>query len=375
MDTKTARKLFEQYASAMAYVCVRTPDGTESIGSAFHVGEGVFVTARHVVDRTDILSVATTESYFVPAPPAQESTEANARYMTPHSFAGTKKLAAGPFFHPDDKVDMAVFVIEKTDEPYPPAVPLGSHLDDFMDTALILTSAIVMGYPPIPMSSEPVLIAARAEINAIIGTYHAPHPRFILSTMSRGGFSGGLALSEFGFALGVIIESLVRNAEPTQLGFFSVLSIEPIYVCLSAHKVLPELQREAWGNLNIWDDVQRLFSDADSTGSASDGIRYTRGGCISGRELESGLVVNVQCSKPDVERTAAEAVKRITAAWEGVHVTEKDTGAIEVTWPAWPKRNPTILEARAARLKVESHLHELISAAAEVLVANGYREY
>jgi hypothetical protein len=34
----------------MAYVVVVKPDGSEAIGSAFHVGEGVFVTARHIVE-------------------------------------------------------------------------------------------------------------------------------------------------------------------------------------------------------------------------------------------------------------------------------------------------------------------------------------
>lgn len=54
------RKLFERYASAVAYVAVRSPTGAESIGTAFHVGEGVFLTARHVVEQREILQVRTT---------------------------------------------------------------------------------------------------------------------------------------------------------------------------------------------------------------------------------------------------------------------------------------------------------------------------
>lgn len=37
----TARELFNKYASAVAYVAVKTPAGDEAIGTAFHVGSGV----------------------------------------------------------------------------------------------------------------------------------------------------------------------------------------------------------------------------------------------------------------------------------------------------------------------------------------------
>lgn len=372
MDTTKARKLFEEYAPAMAYVCVRNPDGTEGIGSAFHVGDGVFVTARHVVDQKEILEVATTENQFVPAKPEKQSPEAGLRFVTPQSFAGTRKLIAGPFFHPDDKVDVAVFVTEKSDQP---VVHLGSHLDDWLGTQLVLTSAVVMGYPPVPMSTGPVLIAARAEINAIIDPYHAPHPRFILSAMSRGGFSGGLALSELNFALGVITESLGRNAEPVELGFLSVLSIEPIYACLSAHKVLPEIQKKTWGDMNFWDDVSIHFSDAGIAGAQFDGKRYTSGGDIAGTERENSLVVRVRCSHSAVQDLALEAVKKLAATWEETLLTEHDTGAIEVRWPALPERHDAILDARAARLKIGSHLQDLMSSATDVLLDNGYRKY
>jgi hypothetical protein len=51
----TSRELYERYASAVAYIAVKLPDGGQTIGSAFHVGEGVFLTARHVVEDNQIL--------------------------------------------------------------------------------------------------------------------------------------------------------------------------------------------------------------------------------------------------------------------------------------------------------------------------------
>src|SRR6185503_18471577 len=56
-----AQHLFRKYAPAMAYVVVEKPNGDESIGSAFHVGEGVFVTARHVVDGCALKEVRLSE--------------------------------------------------------------------------------------------------------------------------------------------------------------------------------------------------------------------------------------------------------------------------------------------------------------------------
>src|SRR5450756_1397568 len=50
----------------MAYVAVKNADGGENIGSAFHVGEGVFVTARHVVDGLQIVDVKPTHMLRVP---------------------------------------------------------------------------------------------------------------------------------------------------------------------------------------------------------------------------------------------------------------------------------------------------------------------
>lgn len=69
--------------------------------------------------------------------------------------------------------------------------------------------------------------------------------------MARGGFSGGVCLVEWDFALGVVTESLIRDGGPTELGYTAVLSVEPIFACLSHHKILPTEQKEGWDGL--WD--------------------------------------------------------------------------------------------------------------------------
>jgi hypothetical protein len=96
------------------------------------------------------------------------------------------------------------------------------------------------------MSIRPVLIGARAEVNAQIDVYDTPHVHFILSAMPRGGFSGGVVISERDMALGVVTRSLLAGNHPTELGFMTVVGVEPIYNCLADFKLLPDCQAEGW---------------------------------------------------------------------------------------------------------------------------------
>jgi hypothetical protein len=50
----------------MPYICAEDKEVKRGIGSAFHVGEGVFVTARHVVEHKQILEVRLTEALGLP---------------------------------------------------------------------------------------------------------------------------------------------------------------------------------------------------------------------------------------------------------------------------------------------------------------------
>lgn len=237
----TPRELYERYASAVAYIAVQTPKGDETIGSAFHVGDGVFITARHVVDGNKILSIGTTTERVVPDSNGLVTIQGKpGRYRSIH--AGVGVLRSGPHFHPDESIDVAALVVDGLE---PPTIPLGSHLDDMLnDEAFILASVIIMGYPRIPLSRTPLLVATRAEINAVVDKYTGGHPHFVISAMARGGFSGGVCLVEWDFALGVITEALVSDYKPSELGYMAVLSVEPIFVCLQHHKIVPAEQKE-----------------------------------------------------------------------------------------------------------------------------------
>jgi hypothetical protein len=240
----------------MAYVAVTNAEGKESIGSAFHIGEGVFVTARHVVENVRINEVKMTHELRRPLQEAipeypdevvAEITKTIGQAPTWPLFQAPSKIVKGPFFHSDAAIDVAVFVADglhaKT-----PHVPLGTHLDDWIGRVdFVLSEVLVLGHPPIPLTREAHLVVARAEVNAIITAQPNTKVQFVVSATPRGGFSGGLALSEHDFALGVISASLTKNHEAAELGFMAVISVEAIYECLAAHKLLPEVQKEGLG--------------------------------------------------------------------------------------------------------------------------------
>lgn len=262
MDSRLARKLFYQHASALAYVDVETSNEERHIGAAFHIGEGTFVTARHVVEGNRIEEVKITEpaainstEYFRDIRGAEVTDEYLHKYdeivgealQHPPLFKHWMEplqITEGPFFASNEALDVAVFRVAKL-HPAAGIVKLGIHWDDWIHRGFWhLSDAIVLGYPPIPMVNSPELVAARAEINTYVFPRHAPAVHFILSGMPRGGFSGGVAIHETGYALGVVTASLVSDGAPEQLGFLAVLSIEAIMKCLEENDLLPEVQRQ-----------------------------------------------------------------------------------------------------------------------------------
>lgn len=270
MDTKTARELMAQHASAMAFIEVEKKDGTSGIGSCFHVGEGVFVTARHVVEGNRIIKVKITEPVAISTKEfwSSISDERVQEYdktvgeiigSTPKFKHFQKDLIVtkGPYYHPEPMVDVAVFQVSSVHSETG-IVRLGHHLDDWIDRFdWQLSEAIVLGYPPIPLTLETHLVGTRAEVNATVCLYSASHVHFILSAIPRGGFSGGLALSEYNFALGVVTQSLIKDHQQEETGFFAVLSIEPIYQCLSHHKLLPAIQKDGWDD--FWNTYSAYY--------------------------------------------------------------------------------------------------------------------
>jgi hypothetical protein len=242
----TPRDLYERYASAVAFVAVKSSDGDHRIGSAFHVGEGVFLTARHVVEGQEVLEIGTTVRQRVEDP--QGNVTILGRPGRYRSIGPTSaRICSGPLYHPNPGVDVAALVTEGFEVP---AIPLGSHLDDWLvHEDFVLRRVVVMGYPPIPFAKGPTLIASEAEVNTVVDKYTGGHPSFIVSATARGGFSGGPCLVEWDFALGLVTESLTTNHQAAELGYMAVTSVEPLFVCLQHHGIVPAIQKEGWDGL------------------------------------------------------------------------------------------------------------------------------
>lgn len=227
----------------MAYVSSTGADGGEAIGTAFHVGNGVFVTARHVVEGRTITDVGFDDQSMI--------------HILNRQAALSKSLelpklavASGPFFHNDRSVDVACFTLSVSPNSH---IPLGGHLDHWLGQyELVLNRTLVLGYPPIPLSKQPVLLASSGEVNALVNLYGGTHhPHFLISSMARGGYSGGPVMVAYdeenengGTALlGIVTQSLVKGESSAEMGYFAVLTVEPIYDCLEQHGLLPDFQK------------------------------------------------------------------------------------------------------------------------------------
>lgn len=232
----------------MVRITVRTQLGDLSNGSAFHIGDGWLVTAAHVVNDGKIEEIVS---------------EYCSQYLE------IEKIIC----HSDERVDLAIlktnldlnhYLTKTTIHGSPEGfvqtdhIEIGGHLDDWIGDELVLSKVLLMGYPPVPFSSGPVLLASEGEVNAVVDKYNGPHPHFVISNMGRGGYSGGPVLSEFGFLLGVLTESLVVNNQSEEFGYSSAISVEPLLVLLQENGVYPGKNRETIEVLlegaDHWDD-------------------------------------------------------------------------------------------------------------------------
>ncbi|MFI9613225.1 serine protease [Streptomyces sp. NPDC052023] len=220
-------------------------NGEVGIGTAFHIGDGYLVTARHVIQGRHLTNIIPADSGTVsldsvevifPSDPCTDLAILKTNFSLDAYMEGVK------FWGRDD--------VRKVSH-----IQIGSHLNDWLDDSVILTRVVAFGYPPIPTSPCPRLVAVRGEINAIIDPYVGSHdPLFVISPMARGGFSGGPVLTEDGWLVGVITSSLLTDHAAPELGFGAALTVEPLWEMLFENRIFPASNadmmfelRHGWG--------------------------------------------------------------------------------------------------------------------------------
>ncbi len=217
---KPTSKLYSQYKNCVLRITTKNKEGDLVTGSGFHIGGGYIATAKHVIESGEL----------------EEITD----------WTGTVTVACKRTLKPENpKIDLAVLETDFNLDGKHSFIPLGGHLDDWLGDEFVLTEVVVIGYPRIPCSLGGDLVAASGEVNAVIDRYNAPHVHFIISTIARGGFSGGPVISEWGFLLGVFIESLTHMDQSSENGFSAIISIEPLLVLLHENNIIIE------GNENV----------------------------------------------------------------------------------------------------------------------------
>ncbi|WP_313552994.1 serine protease [Brevundimonas sp.] len=330
------KEIYLRSAGAVAYVAVQKQNGDDAIGTAFHIGDGVFLTARHVVDDVAIQEIATTKS-------AHLETEAGGRTMRPRLLP----LLDGPHFAASD-LDVAVFKVDLAGAALP-AITLSQHTDyNLGENDMVLSDILIVGYPPVPFTTEPIQIAAEGQVNAVVRLRHSPVLHFVASATARGGFSGGPVLDIEGRAIGIVTEALSKDGAPVELGFLSLLSIEPGF----------DLAAKIYG-LSLSGAYPGRYSDtllavrfANTSARSLNSLIYDAGVYVYDDDRD--VFVEIDCADPVV---TADAVKAMNTVTEMTRVDVSDGPDLYM-----PVHNPS------AALLLEAG-----QSAVAVFVAAGYR--
>jgi hypothetical protein len=232
IEGNDVNQLFFKLRPAIIALETVNTNGDHGIGTGFHVGDGVVVTARHVVEGMQSVRLV--------------ASSAKGGRIEEIIFA-TNPLADVALLRTDldfsyylEKTHIHGMEYRKVDH-----LTLGVEWDDFADESLVLYDVIVMGYPPIP-TAFPTLVTIRAQVNAIIDQYpiggQNPPPHYVLSGIPRGGFSGAPMIVEAGdnsFVLGVVTTALVSNHSAPETGFMSAVTVESVLQLLHENRLYP----------------------------------------------------------------------------------------------------------------------------------------
>lgn len=123
-------------------------------------------------------------------------------------FQGSYSHPENIYIHIDDNVDLAI--LEFSDK------KLLSDKFFHLESPYILDNILVSGYPPIPGTTDSVLVSSTGEITAIANTYFHKYDQIYVNANVKGGSSGSPIINNYGSVVGIIIES-ARDSKNTDL--------------------------------------------------------------------------------------------------------------------------------------------------------------
>lgn len=243
--------LYRKYKRCVVSIEVTRDNGDKSIGSGFHIGDGYIVTARHVV---------TAGSYNVFGPETDDPLEIY------------EQLTSA-----DDDIDVALVRSNLVVPAHPltstrmtsTSIPLGSPSAKDVSDEIVMSSVLLLGYPPVP-ATHPTLVAAHGYVSAVVQKYLAHDlPYFVITSTPRGGFSGGPVISEHEYLVGVCTEAFSENNEPEELGFAAALPTQLLLDVLDENHVTPSGNAITQYCLHL-----RSQREQDTEGWGHDPMRY-----------------------------------------------------------------------------------------------------
>lgn len=237
-----AQRQFHEYHSCVAYIETKDSLGNINVGNCFHIGDGIFVTARHVIQNKLITNIGFDSNAVIYEP--KDNSDKNIEIPV------KVNIVEGPFYHFDEDVDIGCFRLDFIPKLF---IPLSLHMDEFLgQSEFLLHRALLLGYPLIPFNSKPILAATLGDISAVVNIFNNKYLHYIVSTTMKSGFSGGpvfVAYNELNkhsetLLLGLVTNTLSLNNEANANGLIAVLPIELIYHCLKQSNLLPIKQNQ-----------------------------------------------------------------------------------------------------------------------------------
>ena len=217
------------------------------MGTGFHIGQGYVITAAHVLDgatraaaifHRDIDRILpsgedpdaiTGEEIFRRIDISERPEEIDLTQVIYHADGADAALFRSATFAANDIGRLRRSIIPRPDHLYD-KIPINPRLEGSFDDGMLMLQGVVLGYPPIPFSDAPALVAHEFHISAVIDRYDTRRRTFILSGIPRGGFSGAPAIVSGGWALGIVTEALqgFTADHPLPAPYLQTISLDPV---------------------------------------------------------------------------------------------------------------------------------------------------